>query len=406
MPSAKLAKLQDEAAEIHEEITTLRAVEPADDAEKTRITERLAEREARADQISVEAKRERELDAKLTELRSVTSDSDSRSMVESSKPKAPAIHVVGNLRGFKDKDALVKGGMFLRALGLGNIEEARAMGITPGSGFYEGKGTELVSPELYQGFLDVLSYSSVGVQVASLFQTDQNVFEIPKIGEIEADWVDELEDVGEDEYPTSREVIQLYKSGRLVEVSNELLSDAGAIVNLATLFTSRIGLALAKKIDNVWLNGDEDKDITGLLDAVSEDNTVEAVTDNDATDLAELVGKIDNRATNTAWVVGSEGFTHIMKASVVTQSTVIGDRVLPVVMGAPVYRVLGLPAGTLGLYGDFSLATAVVTHRNGLQVAASEHAGFKRDSIMFRGLQRFGLANHDPQFVAKLVAGS
>jgi HK97 family phage major capsid protein len=296
--------------------------------------------------------------------------------------------------------------MFLRALGLGNIEEARAMGITPGSGFYEGKGTELVSPELYQGFLDVLSYSSVGVQVASLFQTDQNVFEIPKIGEIEADWVDELEDVGEDEYPTSREVIQLYKSGRLVEVSNELLSDAGAIVNLATLFTSRIGLALAKKIDNVWLNGDEDKDITGLLDAVSEDNTVEAVTDNDATDLAELVGKIDNRATNTAWVVGSEGFTHIMKASVVTQSTTVGDRVLPVVMGAPVYRVLGLPTGTLGLYGDFSLATAVVTHRNGLQVAASEHAGFKRDSIMFRGLQRFGLANHDPQFVAKLVAGS
>lgn len=406
MPSAKLAKLQDEAVEVAKEIETLRAIEPADDAENATVQERLAERQARADQIGIEAKRERELDERVATLRSVSSDSDSRALVEAAKPKAPAIHVVGNVRGFKDKDHLVKGGMFLRALGLGNIEEARAMGITPGSGFYEGKGTELVSPELYQGFLDVLSYASVGVQVASLFQTDQNVFEIPKIGEIQADWVDELEDVDEDEYPTTREVIQLYKAGRLVEVSNELLSDASAIVNLATLFTSRIGLALAKKIDNVWLNGDNDKDISGLVGEVSEDNTVEAGTDDSATDLAELVGKIDNRATNTAWVVGAEGWTHIMKASVVTQSTTVGERVLPVVMGAPVYRVLGLPAGTLALYGDFSLATAVVTHRNGLQVAASEHAGFKRDSIMFRGLQRFGLANHDPQFVAKLVAGS
>jgi HK97 family phage major capsid protein len=120
-----------------------------------------------------------------------------------------------------------------------------------------------------------------------------------------------------------------------------------------------------------------------------------------------VVGKIDSRAMNTAWVCSSAGWEHIMKSSVVSQSTTIGDRVLPVVMGAPVYKCLGLPAGTLALYGDFSMATAVAVKSNGLVISASEHAGFSTDAVKYRGLQRVGIANHDASFVAKLVeAGS
>jgi HK97 family phage major capsid protein len=413
MPSAKRNKLTDRSAIVMAELDEKRAYELSDEQveETVAVAEQIAalssELNGLTEQIQAEDAVEEVVRAAKAAIvtRTVSSDSDSRSLVESSR-KGPAIHILGNMRGFKNSADAVKGGQFLRALGLGRFDEARAMGETLGSGNYDGKGAELVSPELYRGFIDVLSYASVGVQVATLFQTDANSFEIPKIGEIEADWVDELEDADDDEYATSKETVQLYKAGRIVEVSNELLSDSGAVVNLATLFTSRIGLALAKKIDDVWLNGDETKDIDGLVDLVSEGNTVEAGEDHDGIDLAELVGKIDNRASNTAWVVSSEGFSHIMKASVVTQSTTIGDRVLPVVMGAPVYRVLSLPAGTIALYGDFSMSTAVVTHRNGLQVAASEHAGFMRDSILFRGLQRFGLVNHDPQFVAKLTTAS
>lgn len=414
MASAKRNRLVDRSAEVVAELDEKRAYEMSDEQVEQAVVlaDQIAalsgELSGLTDQIAAEDEVEEIVRAAKAAIatRSVSSDSDSRSAVEKSRPKAPAIHVLGNIRGFRNSEDAVKGGQFLRALGLGRFEEARAMGETLGSGYFEGQGAELVSPELYRGFIDVLGYASVGVQVATLFQTESNSFEIPKIGEIEADWVDELEDADDDEYATSKEVVQLYKAGRIVEVSSELLSDAGAVVNLATLFTSRIGLALAKKIDDVWLNGDGPKNIDGLVDLVSGGNTVEAGEDHDGIDLAELVGKIDNRASNTAWVVSSEGFSHIMKASVVTQSTTIGDRVLPVVMGAPVYRVLSLPAGTLALYGDFSMSTAVVTHRNGLQVAASEHAGFARDSILFRGLQRFGLVNHDPQFVAKLTTAS
>jgi len=404
MPSTKRAKLQDESVVLEKEIEELRAQEGAEGVDNEQLQAELAAAEVRAVEIAEQLQVENERDEKLAKLRAARQTRSSDSDPKPVERKAPAIHVVGNMRGFRNQDDAIKGGMFLRALARGDLAEARAMGET--SPTYDAVGSELVSPELYRGFVDVLSYASVGVQVATLFQTESHTFEIPKIGEISAEWIDELAEDSGDEYPTSKETVQLYKAGRLVEVSNELLSDAGSVVNLASLFTNRIALALAKKIDDTWLNGDVGKSINGLVDEVSAGNTVTAGADNDGSDLAELVGKIDNRASNTAWVVSSEGWTHIMKASVVTQSTTIGDRVLPVVMGAPVYRVLGLPAGTLALYGDFSMATAVVTHRNGLQVAASEHAGFRKDSIVFRGIQRFGLVNHDAQFVAKLEDGS
>jgi HK97 family phage major capsid protein len=191
--------------------------------------------------------------------------------------------------------------------------------------------------------------------------------------------------------------------GRTIEISNELVNDSAAVVNLAQTVANRFGLAIAKKIDTVWLQGDGGKGIDGLVSEIAAGNTVTQGVDNDAVDLAELVGKVDARAMNTAWVVSSAGWAHIMKASVVTQSTTIGDRVLPVVMGSPVYKCLGLPAGTLAVYGDFSMATAVAYKANGLQVAASEHAAFAKDGVLFRGTQRVGIANHDASFVAKLV---
>jgi HK97 family phage major capsid protein len=402
MPSPKLARLQDEAATLSKTIVDLRAMEPKDDADAASIQERLTAAETRASQVEVEAERENAIDARLEGLRKVTAAAPASapaSVIEARK--APAIHIAK--RGPVKADDLYAGGSFLRAIGMGaKPAELRNMGET--SPTYDGAGVELVSPELYRGFLETLAYQSVGVQLATLFQTTSNEFQVPKIGDIEADWVEELTDIDDEAMPTSREDIKLHEVGRLVTISRRLLDDAAGVANLATLFNRQISIAVSTKIDNVWLNGDEAKEIDGLVDLVSEGNTVEAGTDYDGGDLADLVGKIDTRASNTAWVVSGEGWTHMLKSSVISQSTPVGDRVLPTVMGAPVYRVLGLPAGTLALYGDFAMATAVVLKQNGLEVAASEHAAFKSNGVVYRGLQRFGLANHDPQFVAKLTA--
>ena len=405
MPSPKLRQLQDEAATLSKTIVDLRAIEPKDDVDAKDISERLAAAEKRSDEVAALAQREHDLDARLDGLRKVTAAAPASAPaaeIEKATRKAPAIHIAK--RGPVKVEDLVAGGAFLRAIGMGaKPAELRNMGET--SPTYDAAGVELVSPELYRGFVETLAYQSVGVQLATLFETTSNEFQVPKIGDIEADWVEELTDVDDEAMPTSRVDIPLHEVGRLVTISRRLLEDAAGVANLATVFNRQISIAVSTKIDNVWLNGDEGKEIDGLVDLVEEE--VEAGTDFDGGDLAELVGKIDTRASNTAWVVSGEGWTHMLKSSVISQSTPVGDRVLPTVMGAPVYRVLGLPAGTLALYGDFAMATAVVLKQNGLEVAASEHAAFKSNGIVYRGLQRFGLANHDPQFVAKLVsAGS
>ena len=409
MPSAKQLRLQDEAASIATEIETLRAMPAADDAEKAKIEERLNERAARAVEVANEAAAEKALDDKVAALRQVTatSDSDSRKTAEKAESRrGPAIHIAGkSLRGFGTTEAAEKAGRFLRALARGDMAEARAMGET--SPTYDGQGAELVSPELFRGYIDVLGYQSVGLQLAQVYTTSSHTLEIPKIGEIAAEWFDEHEAVTEDDATTDKVTINLHKAGRILSFSNELIQDSAAVVNLAQLAANRFGLAIAKKVDEVWLQGDVGKGIDGLVDEVSGANEVEAGTDYDGADLASVVGKIDSRAMNTAWVVSSAGWEHLMKSSVVSQSTTIGERVLPTVMGAPVYKCLGLPAGTLALYGDFAMATAVAVKANGLVISASEHAGFSTDAVKFRGLQRFGLVNHDASFVAKLVeAGS
>jgi hypothetical protein len=78
--------------------------------------------------------------------------------------------------------------------------------------------------------------------------------------------------------------------------------------------------------------------------------------------------------------------------------------IAPATVGVGSYY--GLPAGTLALYGDFSMSSAVAYKANGLQIASSVDAGFAKDQVVFRGTQRVGISNHDASFVAKLVIGS
>jgi HK97 family phage major capsid protein len=400
MPTKKQL-LQDEAAELAKTITTLRAVETEDATEAAQIGERIDASVRRCDEVTAELEREKALDAKVDAVRSaIASDSEPRGVIESVEArKAPAVHVFpSQAKGFRSTAEAEVAGRALRALARKDVRELRAM-----SGSSAGAGDELVIPELFNGFIDVLGYASVGVQLASLYPTSSNSITIPKIGEIEASFFAENASITDDDATTSDVEIQLHKLGRLIKVSNELAEDVASGVALAQTVANRLGLAIAKKIDEVWLQGAEAQSIDGLVGEIAAGNTVTQGVDNDGADLAEMVGLIDSRASNTAWVVSSAGWSHILKASVVTQSTTVGDRVLPVVMGSPVYRCLGLPAGTLALYGDFSMATAVAYKANGLQIAASTDAGFAADQVVYRGTQRVGISNHDASFVSKLV---
>jgi HK97 family phage major capsid protein len=396
MPSAKLARLQDESATISAEIETLRSVEPTNDTEKAQVEERMAELSKRADEIGVQAKAERDLDAKLEVLKSVrSSDSDAKAPAVR---KAPAIHVrAGNVQGFDTGDSAVVAGNYLRSLARG---ELRAMGET--SPTYDDKGAELTAPaELYGSIINVLNRQSVGLRVAAVFNTIAKKLTLPKVAEGAAAFYAEAGAVTPADLATSGVDVTLFGLRKATAVSNDLIEDS--VVDVAQLFSTNTGNAFASKIDYAWLQGDATAGIDGLVGEVTNNVVVASANDTTATELAQMVGQVDPLAMNTAWVVSPVGFGALLAAHAGTGTAMISDAMQPTVYGRPVYVTNGLPAGTIALYGDFSMATAVAVKASGLRVEALRELQALNDQTVFVAKQRVGIANHAPEFVSKLV---
>ena len=396
MPSPRLRQLQDESAQISTEIETLRSIVPADENEAKTVEERLAAASKRADEITVEARREQDLDAKLAGLREVrSSDSDAK---PAPVRKAPAIHVrAGGVQGYENGEAAAVAGQYLRGLARG---EVRAMGET--SPTYDALGAELTAPaELYGSIVNVLNRQSVGLRVAAVFNTIAKKLTLPKVAEGAASFYAETASVTPADLATSGVDVTLFGLRKATSISNDLIEDS--VVDVASLFTTNTGNAFASKIDYAWLQGDETAGIDGLVGEVTNSVAVAAAKDTTASELAELVGYVDPLAMNTAWVVSPAGFGALLAAHANTGAVMLADAMNPTVYGRPVYVTNGLPAGTLALYGDFSMATAVAVKASGLRIEALRELHALNDRTVFVAKQRVGIANHGPEFVAKLV---
>jgi HK97 family phage major capsid protein len=236
MPSVKFRQLQDEAAEIASELVVLRDATSADEAEAATIVGRIDERSARATEVQRLIDAEKKLDATIDGLRTaIVGDSEPSKAIEARK--APAVHVFpssSNSHGFRSSSEAEAAGQALRALARRDVRELRTAMSTTGAA----TGGELVIPELFNGFIDVLGYASVGLQVASLYPTSSNSLTIPKIGETTADFFDENAAISDVAAATDDVEINLYKLGRLIKISNELVEDAAAGVALAQTVAS------------------------------------------------------------------------------------------------------------------------------------------------------------------------
>lgn len=392
MPSPKLARLQDESVTVSQEIETLRSMTAADEAEAKGIGERLAAAVKRADEITAEVISERALDAKVEALKGVrSSDSDAKPVAR----KAPAIHVrAGSVQGYESADEAAVAGKFLRGLARG---EVRAM-----AEYDAGQGEELTAPtELYGSIINVMTRQSVGLRVASVFNTIAKKLTLPKVSEGSASFYAEMGEVTPTDLNTSGVDVTLYGLRKATAVSNDLIEDS--VVDIASLFSTNTGNAFASKIDYAWLQGDETAGIDGLVGEVENEVAVASASVTTAAKLAELVGLIDPLAGNTAWVVSPAGFGALLAAHAGTSTAMLADAMAPTVYGRPVYVTNGLPAGTLALYGDFSFATAVAVKASGLQVQALRELQAINDRTIFCAKQRVGIANHAPEFVAKLI---
>jgi HK97 family phage major capsid protein len=86
-----------------------------------------------------------------------------------------------------------------------------------------------------------------------------------------------------------------------------------------------------------------------------------------------------------------------------TTMTVGGGRVVPSIFGAPVYLAKGLPATTLALFGDFSMATAIGMAADGVQITTARELLVRSRQTLFVASTRLGVANHGPEFVGRLA---
>jgi HK97 family phage major capsid protein len=195
--------------------------------------------------------------------------------------------------------------------------------------------------------------------------------------------------------------VNLFGIRSILDVSNDMIEDA--VTDIGALVTAAFGTAFASKIDYAWLQGDNTAGVDGLVGEVTQSVAVASAKATTAADLAELIGKVDPLAANTAWVCSPEGYGALMAANAGTGTMMLADASLPTVFGRPVYTTNQMPSGTLVLYGDFSLSTAVAVKASGFRVDALREVRSAFDQVRFVGKQRVGITNHAPEFVAKLI---
>jgi HK97 family phage major capsid protein len=406
MPSAKLARLQDESVAIATEIETLRSMTAADENEAKGIEERLSAAEKRADDIANQAGRERALDAKLEALKGVrSSDSDARKGETAEEAPQQSVDIRSGVRAFSSKKAAALVGGYLRQLYTG---EVRAMGET--STTYDAKGAEYVIGELFGAIVNRLQYSSVALQLATVVTPSGAKISFPKVGDATASFVSEGTATTDQDLATSVADLTLYEMRASVAVSRSLLEDSP--IDVAGLVAERFALSYAQKFDAVWLGGNSSSPtITGLAASVANGNTITVGASAATTlaNLADVVGKVDETVMGTAsWVCSKAGWVDLMKIWSAQQTTqaVGGGRIVPTVFGAPVYLVKGLPSNTLALYGDFSMSTAVGVKSTGLEIEAGREILMRNRQVLYVANTRFGVANHAPEFVGRLAKAS
>lgn len=391
----KIRQLQDEAASVIAELEELRSAPVVEGVDNGPRIEELTKR---ATDLAGEMEAAKAEDARQLSAISGLRDALSTTAVEVEPRKAPAIHVAKKVAGFDEVAEAVTAGEFLRSIARG---EQRAMSV---GGTNLGK--ELVPVELYGNIINQMTRTSVGLRVASVFSTIANKISLPKAGDATAAFYTEAAEGSLTDIATSAVDVTLYGLRSLTAVSNDLLEDS--VVDVASLFSNSVSSAFSTKIDAAWLQGDNTAGITGLAGQVAAGRTFEVSAANATTaaELADMVGAIDPLAANTSWVVSPVGFSALLAAHANTGSVMLADAMAPTVYGRPVYITNGLPSGTLALYGDFSMATAVAVKASGLRVEALREVRAVNDQVLFVAKQRAGIANHAPEFVSKLVVAA
>ncbi|MFT3797172.1 phage major capsid protein [Microbacterium sp.] len=215
-----------------------------------------------------------------------------------------------------------------------------------------------------------------------------------------------------------RLTLNAYKYGFMLQVSHELANDAG--FDLEGFISTQVGMAIGNGFGVHAITGDGTGKPTGILTGATVGITGPTGTStsfgNQSTagqggdlliDLAASLAEPYQRSKAAAWLMRGTTLAAIKKLKTSQGDYVFNSDVIPgsgsagTILGKPVYIDPNMPAiapnATSVLFGDISRYW--VRQVASIRLDRSEHVGFDRDLITYRGLARIDGALIDPNAV-------
>jgi HK97 family phage major capsid protein len=404
---------------------------PTDD-EKRSIDDLLATAKKVADEITAiedaESQRAKVRDA----VNSLAKSNDRRTVAQQPNPNPPESDRIeisgpqvrfGKLKAFRGADAernAYKSGQAIRALLFNNLRAVRwcndngvqVRALSEGSNT---AGGFLVPDEMSQAIVDLREEYGVFRRNCKVMPMGSDTLTVPRrTGGLTAYFT------GENTALTSSDktwdIIQLVakKLGVLTYLSTEL--DEDAIINIADDLAGEMAYAFALKEDQCGFNGDGSstyggifgvtQKILGLAGAVDGASGHDTYAEIDATDLANVMGKLPAYARLGAkWFVSQTGFDVMFGRLAIgaggnTIQTVAGA-VQRSYLGYPIEIVQVLPTSTgdlsdvvMALFGNLAQA-ATLGERRGIAVRRSDEIKFIEDQVALKATERVDINVHD-----------
>lgn len=329
----------------------------------------------------------------------------------------------GKLKAFRGADAernAYKAGMAIRALIFNDLRANRwcqnnGVSLRAMSEGSNTAGGALVPEEMSQAIIDLREEYGVFRRNCQVLPMGRDTLTIPRsVSDITASFVGEATAGTATDQAFDQVQLVAKKLYSLTYLSTEL--DEDAVINLADYIAGKMAYAFALKEDNCGFNGDGTSSyggifgvtnkIVGLAGAVNAASGHDTLAEIDATDLANLMGKLPAYARMGAkWFVSQTAFDVVFGRLAINAggNTIqnIGGAVQRSYLGYPieVSQVLPTATTTLGtsamiLFGNLAMA-ATLGERRGISVKRSDEIKFIEDQVAIKATERIDINVHD-----------
>ncbi|MCD7785760.1 MAG: phage major capsid protein [Oscillospiraceae bacterium] len=140
----------------------------------------------------------------------------------------------------------------------GAIQNALSVGV-------DSEGGYTVPDEFEHQLIEALQENNIFRGMAHVIHTNSGTRKIPIANDTgEASWIDEGEEIPENNTTFGQTTLSAYKLGTMIKISNELLNDSA--FDLAAHISRRFGITMGNSEENAFINGDGIGKPLGILD--------------------------------------------------------------------------------------------------------------------------------------------